>query len=176
MNPSNFCPGKYRPCETQTWYFSKEKPYGKVTYCQFCVNFGCISKDNLEEVPSNTCNCDCPNTNAHLKNMWQVIPYVCESCAHSEIDAKNTEHRKCLACSRNINWGTNYCDYCSSKDAHCLICGTAVEPDNSYWDKYSSLKAIIRTQAKYVSGENGMMNLIIPQTDGKNRIIYSQPS
>ena len=175
MDPTKFCPAQFRLSEIQTWYYPSSSSPKEKTYCQFCVERGCVDKVDLTSFESNTCNCDCPQLNSHKDHLWEVIPYTCQLCRIKGIDANHKEERSCQVCHRTIPWGTQCCEYCSSGQARCLICGEAVKPNDSLED-YPSLKLICRLGSTHVQTKDKMTNYFFKQSDGQYRIIYSEPS
>ena len=175
MDPTRYCPGRFRPAEIQPWYYPSSLSPKEKTYCLFCVERGCVDKAGLSAIESNTCNCDCPHQDEHKDHLWEVIPYTCQACRLKGIDAEHKEARSCQVCARTILWGTRCCEYCSSGQARCLICGEAVKSSDSLKD-YPSLRLICRLGATHVQTKGKMTNYLFRQTDGQVRVIYSVPT
>jgi hypothetical protein len=139
------------------------------------VDFGCVPKENLLTLESNTCNCDCPHLKNHPDQIWEVIPYVCQVCRREKIKLGQEEPGKviCRVCNRIIPEGCSVCNYCSSGQALCLICGTSVPQDSEVFDGFPGLKVINRTGVSVQSSTDSTIYFLMEQTDGHYLVIHT---
>lgn len=172
MDPQKFCPGFTRPSETQTWYYPSNSTPQETTYCQFCVKLGCVPADNLITFSSNTCNCDCPHRHTH--GTFLAVPFICKGCQTKDITLDSQE--KCQICERVVPARDRCCDYCSSINKVCKLCGSLVHEETNIYDKYSYLAIIMRIGATSVSSKDGKDYWMLKQSNGSEIVVYVSES
>ena len=102
------------------WYTPIGKTPQECTYCEYCVNNGCITKDEIYKLDAvGNCNCDCPAQ----KNHPRLKGYTCQK--HSRGDMLSV----CMVgtCKNCKGWTSTtakqYCDGCSAILNLCMYCG-----------------------------------------------------
>lgn len=103
------------------WYSPTGKTPQECTYCEWCVENGCISMDDVHDVgPVTNCNCDCVNKANHE----HIKKYVCEECKLDDGGIMMCGLGECIKCTRDTsNIGVDYCDGCSAIFNKCAYCG-----------------------------------------------------
>ena len=129
---SSFCVGRSRISQG-IWYSPVGKTSHECTYCEFCINNGCIPVDQVYKIdPSiiRNCNCDCLNMSSHplLRGL------ECPKCM-----SEGEGMMRCASCGtcKNCNGvtpyvGQSYCTGCSWKLESCHECGEPIKDGNEY--------------------------------------------
>jgi hypothetical protein len=134
------------------WYSPHGKTAYEFTYCEWCVDNGCVDKRNVYQVTSKTlkddylkscleqgtrpneyhlsqigkicnCNCDCPKKSSHAP--IEKKTYCHDKCGE-EINGKNPTLTmgRCLLCNNLIRkYHMKACDTCSMIYGICIGCG-----------------------------------------------------
>lgn len=170
MDPLANCPGIYRPAEKTTWYYPSNSSPKEKTFCQFCVNRGCVQKEELDSFESNTCSCDCPCRDEH--ETFEVTPFICNKCQRP-IDVSDPESKPCTTCQRKVEKGFSCCYYCSSVEKKCLICSDNITKDHGFED-FKLLRTLVQLGATWQSEdkEKGLTYWMVETTEGKKRVIH----
>lgn len=114
----DMCVGKHR-INYGTWYVPKGKAIEKCSYCDWCVQNGCIAKTDVDIVktPVKNCNCDCKAEHPHIGGICcPICKYnepgiklmICGSCVVCKNTTPYPHHKLCKACSYCLQ----LCDRC----------------------------------------------------------------
>jgi hypothetical protein len=116
--PINACVGKAR-INFGKWYTPNGTERGKITYCEWCLNNGCTTLDQVYDIGEVTrCNCDCPNQESHP----QIGRVACAK--HLEGGLMTCDIGKCKKCGHWTSSGCiDYCNGCSFTYQICYVCG-----------------------------------------------------
>jgi len=129
------CVGKTR-ISNGIWYVPHGKATTECTYCEFCVNNGCISLHEVTKVDGklNNCNCDCPNQGSHVTLEMSMVNLRCPVCRVKQIGMLSS--CTCGSCKQCHNYtpnpGYTYCMACSNRLTSCEKCGKKIKSGNEY--------------------------------------------
>lgn len=105
------------------WYSPTGKTPQECTYCEWCVQNGCISMDDIHDIGAVTgCNCDCVNKANHE----HIKKYVCATCKAEGSMIMNCMCGTCTSINCNHytpSSGMKYCNGCSAIFGKCVYCG-----------------------------------------------------
>jgi hypothetical protein len=103
------------------WYSPTGKTPQECTYCEWCLENGCISMDDVYEIGDVTgCNCDCVNKANHE----HIKEYVCTACKAKGGMIMMCQIGTCSTCTHyTSNIGMKHCKGCSAIFSRCKYCG-----------------------------------------------------
>lgn len=135
------CTGKFR-VHRGKWTIPKGKTSKECTYCEWCINNGCVQLEPGFTVSSslNNCSCDCPIKDTHAS----IQVYDCRK--HEDMITLCVMGR-CRSCYKDCATTSSlnkYCPACSALFGICEVCG--VTEKGTY---------PCRSIAKMLSQENG---------------------
>lgn len=102
------------------WYSPIGYTSSEFTYCEWCVQNGCVNPANVRDVGTvNQCNCDCANRQLHVC----IEKFVCDRCK-SEVGMMTCDMSTCEKCNGPTTSGCiMYCNGCSALFRICIYCG-----------------------------------------------------
>ena len=134
------CPGK-AIVNFGTWFCPSDKTLAKYTYCEYCVNNGCIDKTSVTQIKHTFIDyllfrnkikyikCNCPNQLMHPV----ISAYLCPTCDLESDVCSTASSGHCKLCKIEIGLETyTYCCGCSYQICACLRCGQKIKDGNSY--------------------------------------------
>ena len=64
----NACPGRHR-INNGNWFVPPNKTTKECTYCEWCIEHGCVDIKSVNKVdgPLILCNCDCTNSHDQIQ-------------------------------------------------------------------------------------------------------------
>lgn len=143
-NKITFCNGRI-PLKSCDWWVPNRVKPEDFTYCNWCVENGCIDKSEVTKLQDKeiTCNCDCPTDHEN-----RPIVLICTTCKikfgyryinqFDDIFLKDeivstifSTNKQCRNCSINNN-NNCYCDFCSYTTNHCAECGENLKNGDEY--------------------------------------------
>jgi len=147
-----FCVGRTR-VNFGTWYVPNGKTSQEFTYCEYCIENGCASRDEVYQAVGNArnTNCDCPRQKEHP--LFQTLE--CPVCIVKGIGMMRAASCGiCTECGNSTPYtGQTYCSGCSWDLKACYECGQKINEGNSYLEDVKKIidKRINRTKSMHVS-------------------------
>lgn len=121
-----------------TWYVPKGKTPQECTYCEYCVENGCIPKSEVNpmiEEPKGV-NCDCPKQIVHLT----LKAPECPICQIRDSILRFSSCGSCSNCHRETPYiGQKYCAGCALQLNSCYECGQEIKDGNSYLEEIEAV-------------------------------------
>lgn len=138
----DFCNGKEK-LKSDDWWVLNGSNASKCTYCNWCVENGCIDKTTVTQSSGEvmTCYCDCRkqhnNNPIALKcttcmiKMGFTSTFYLDDIFLKDESAVTHKGGKCISCGLKHDF-MNYCDVCSYVSKHCVYCGESLKSGDDY--------------------------------------------
>ncbi len=123
-NLEKYCVGSIRVSYGK-WYSPNGQTPQDCTYCNFCIENGCIPRSEVWQLtePVKNCNCDCPKQKQHprikeiqcptcrVKQIGRLRCATCGTCSHCQCQTSYIGQKFCSGCS----WLLNSCKECGQE-------------------------------------------------------------
>lgn len=136
----NFCVGHNR-VNNGTWYLVRGVRPADGTYCEFCVENGCVDKDNVFKLPGPIKDCNCVCEGKHF-----AVTFVCPTCTGLLEFTPDTKY-PCQNCKIAGIRYAKYCACCSYGQKCCANCGETSKNFDEYFQMFQNIVSQLVTKA-----------------------------